>query len=64
MGYSIRQARVGVGKTQEEMAAAVGLQPQTYRKYEKNPQKTPYWLAKAIANTAGIALTELDLDRA
>ena len=39
MGITLKQARVGVGYSQMEIAEKLGVSLNTYRRYEQNPEK-------------------------
>ena len=39
MGITLKQARVGVGYSQMEIAEKLGISLNTYRRYEQNPEK-------------------------
>lgn len=39
MGMTLKQARVGIGYSQTEMAKRLGISLNTYRRYEANPDR-------------------------
>lgn len=48
-GITLKQARLLREKTQEAMAALLGVHVQTYRKLEENPDEVTVGQAKVIA---------------
>lgn len=54
MNLTLKQARVINGKTQLELANALGVHEQTYRNIEKNPEKTTVEQTLIISSYLGI----------
>lgn len=50
MTLTLKQARVLQDKTQEQMAAVLGVHVQTYRKLEENPENITIKQAKIISS--------------
>lgn len=59
MTLSLRQARRLKEKTQNEMAKLLGINPDTYRKIEVNPDLATIEQAKKIADYLGFDLDEI-----
>jgi DNA-binding XRE family transcriptional regulator len=59
MGYTIKQARVGVGYTQAELAHILGIHPQTYAKLEKHPEKMSIELAEKLCEATHLTMDDL-----
>lgn len=62
MKITVKQARVGKGMTQEEMAKALGVSIPTYRVYEKKPWRMSYETLVKLAEIAGVELSDLDME--
>jgi DNA-binding XRE family transcriptional regulator len=50
--YTVKQIRVGLGYSQDQMAKAIGIHPNTYR--NKESQRTQ-WTVKEAAKIAKLA---------
>lgn len=59
MAYTMKQARVGIGYTQQEMADKMGIHVQTYARMEKHPEDMTIKQAKSFSNIVGVPLSEL-----
>lgn len=49
MELSLKHLRLVKDKTQEDLAKALGVHIQTYRKYEENPEELTIKQAKALS---------------
>ena len=59
--YTIKQARLLSGKTQQTMANLMGIDRNTYRKIEKNPDKATIRQAKDISMITRIPVDQIFL---
>ena len=59
MTYTMKQARIGIGYTQQEMADKMGVHVQTYSRMEKHPEDMTIKQAKIFSNIVGVPLSEL-----
>ena len=59
MSFTIKQARKMADKSQNEMAKALKVHVQTYRKIERNPRTATVDQVKIIAEQTGISLDQL-----
>lgn len=59
MAYTMKQARVGIGYTQQEMADKMGIHVQTYARMEKHPEDMTIKQAKNFSNIVRVPLSEL-----
>lgn len=59
MAYTVKQARVLAGLTQQEMADVLCIHRSTYIKLEENPDKITIGQAKAISNTTGVPVDSI-----
>lgn len=59
MSFTIKQARKLSDKSQREMAKALKVHVQTYRKIEKNPNMATVDQIKIIAEQTGISIDQL-----
>lgn len=59
MGFTVKQARQYAGYTQQEMARALGISRDVYRKLEQSPEKTTIELAKKFSATVGIDIDQI-----
>lgn len=57
--YTIKQARLLSGKTQQTMANLMGIDRNTYRKIEKNPDKATIRQAKDISMITRIPVDQI-----
>ena len=62
MQMTIKQARLYKGLTQVELAKALNIHVQTYRKIEQNPELATIEQAKKIAELTGISYNEIFFD--
>lgn len=61
MLFTIRQARVHAGLTQEEVAKALNIDRTTYRKIEKDPDRATLNQIREIAAVTGIPAEKIFL---
>lgn len=54
MTYTVKQARLLSGKTQQEMADHLGVHVQTYAKLERNPEKMTIERAVKLSQVTGV----------
>ena len=59
MIFTVKQARKYAGKTQSEMAEALKIHKDTYRKIENNPKTATIDQAKKIADFTGIEFDQI-----
>lgn len=59
MTFTLRQARVLRGLTQEEMAHSLQIHRSTYRKLEQNPVLATLAQGRAIARMTGVPLDQI-----
>ena len=59
MALTLKKARLVNEKTQQEMANAIGVYIDTYRKLEENPERTTIGQAKKIADFLGMSVNEI-----
>ena len=59
MPLTLKKARLVSEKTQQEMADAIGVYIDTYRKMEENPERVTIENAKKIANFLGLSVNEI-----
>ncbi|MDL2238148.1 helix-turn-helix domain-containing protein [Christensenellaceae bacterium OttesenSCG-928-K19] len=59
MKYTIKQARKLSDKSQQEMAQALGVHVQTYRKIENDPDSATIEQARIISKETGIPYNEI-----
>ena len=59
MSFTIKQARKLADKSQNEMAKALKVHVQTYRKIENNPRMATIDQVKIIAEQTGISFDQL-----
>ena len=59
MCYTVKQARLLAGKTQEEMADAIGVHRSTYIKLEANPDTMTIRQAKRFSQATGIPMDHI-----
>lgn len=59
MALTMKQARVGRGMSQDEMAAAMGCHRNTYRKWEHNPGDMPIKQAQKFCEIVKLQLDEI-----
>ena len=62
MKVTVKQARVGVGMTQENMAKALGVSTSKYASWEKRPEKIPYKDVVRITKITGIGMNDLNME--
>lgn len=56
---TVKQWRLAKGKTIAEMAQAVGVHPNTFRKWENDPEKIPIYAARKIAFALGEKINDI-----
>lgn len=59
MPLTLKKARLVSEKTQQEMADAIGVHIDTYRKMEEKPERVTIENAKKIANFLGLSVNEI-----
>lgn len=59
MAITIKAARINAELSQMEMAKALGMSRDTYRKIEKQPGRASIEQARKISEITGIALDDL-----
>ena len=59
MSISMKQARVGIDKTMQEMADALGVHVQTYSRMEKHPEDVSIKQAIEFAKLVGIPVSDI-----
>ena len=59
MSFTIKQARKLADKSQNEMAKALKVHVQTYRKIENNPRMATIDQVKIIAEQTGLSFDQL-----
>ena len=59
MPLTLKKARLVNEKTQQEMADALGVYIDTYRKWEERPERVTIENAKKIANFLGLSVNEI-----
>lgn len=62
MRLTLKQARVGVGYTQEQMAEFLGVSTITYNTYEQHPSKMRVDRLLKFANVTGVDISMLKLE--
>lgn len=62
MKLTLKQARVGAGLTQEQMAEKLGVTTATYNGYEKDPSKMKVQKLVKFSQTTGIDTSMLKLE--
>lgn len=59
MPMTLKKARLVSEKTQQEMADALGVYIDTYRKMEENPERVTIENAKKIASFLGMSVNDI-----
>lgn len=59
MAITMKQARVGLDLSQEEMAKALEVSSWRYRKWEQNPETMPVSAAKKFCEIAGVHFDDI-----
>ena len=59
MVLTMKQARIGIGKTQQELADLMGVHVQTYARMEKHPYDMTIAQAKKFCEIVGIPISDL-----
>lgn len=59
VAFTVKQARTFAGKTQREMAEAIGVCRDTYMHLEKNPERITVGQANAISQYTGIPFNQI-----
>lgn len=62
MKLTLKQARVGAGLTQEQMAEKLGVSTVTYNSYERNPSKMQVQKLVKFSQATGIETSMLRLE--
>ena len=62
MKLSLKQARVGAGLTQEQMAEKLGVSTITYNTYEKAPKKMKVDRLLTFSKETGVDISMLKLE--
>lgn len=62
MKLTLKQARVGAGLTQEQMAEKLGVTNITYFSYEKDPSKMQVKRLLKFAEVTGVDISMLKLE--
>lgn len=60
MSFSVRQARMMSGLTQQQMADALCVHRSTYRKLEEHPDMITIAQAKVISTATGVSINDLN----
>lgn len=59
MTLTLKQARIGINATQKDIAHKMGIHPQTYLKFEKNPSCMTIAQAKSFAKITGVTIEQI-----
>lgn len=62
MKFTLKQARLIAGFTQREIAELLCVHPQTYMKWEKNPEEMSVGTAKQFSRIVNIDFEEIFFD--
>lgn len=62
MKVTVKQARVGAGLTQEEMAKRLHVSTPTYGAWERNPGRMRYSIMCQVAAITGIEVSDLNME--
>ncbi|MEV2910970.1 helix-turn-helix transcriptional regulator [Paenibacillus larvae] len=62
MKFTLKQARLIAGLTQREIAELLCVRPQTYMKWEKNPEEMDIGTAKQFSQIVNIDFEEIFFD--
>lgn len=61
--YTVKQARLLAGLTQEKTAAEMGISRDRYMKLEKNPELVTVGQARAFSRITGIPFEQIAFER-
>ena len=59
MAYTMKQARVGINATQQDIADRMGIHVQTYAKLEKNPEDVTVGQAVLFAKIVNLPISDI-----
>lgn len=59
MKLSVKQARIGARKTQQEIADEMGVHVQTYRRMEENPEDMTFKQGALFASIVGLEVEDI-----
>lgn len=59
MKYTVKQARMLAGFTQDEMAKKLNIHRDTYRNMEKHPEKISFLMGNKISNITQIPIEKI-----
>ena len=63
MNFSVEQARKYAGLTQAKTAEKMGISRDSYRRIEKNPEKTTIEQAYSFAGVVGLSVDQIFFTR-
>ena len=58
MSVTVKQARIGIEATQQEIADKMGIHVQTYARLEKHPEDMTITQAIALANIVKLSVSD------
>ena len=56
---TMKQARIGINATQEDIAKRMGMHPQTYSKLEKHPESVTIEQGKRFCEIVGVCFEDI-----
>lgn len=59
MSLTMKQARIGIDATQQEIADKMGVHVQTYARMEKHPEDLTIKQATQFANIVGLSISDI-----
>ena len=59
MSITVKQARIGIDATQQEIADKMGVHVQTYARMEKNPEDMTIKEALAFSKIVGVPVSDI-----
>ena len=59
MAITVKQARIGIDATQQEIADKMGVHVQTYARMEKNPEDMTIKEAIAFSKIVGVPMSDI-----
>ena len=59
MAYTMKQARVGISATQQDIADRMGIHVQTYSRLEKNPENVTVGQAVLFAKIVNLPISDI-----
>lgn len=62
MGITMKQARIGINATQQEIADKLGVHVQTYMRMEKHPEDLTIKQAMAFSEITGVPIQVIFFD--